>query len=81
MHYIRKTMMRNVIKPLLFCGLVLSGCGPFSPWPMDHNGDAVISPSGKYAISGRINRTDLIEITPISDEMSIRAEILKAKKY
>ena len=132
--------MRHLIKHLLLWGLVLSGCGPG-----DHYGDAVISPSGKYAISARVNRTDknhpdythvvihltnaaetelldvhrsragdvmkwapgwmpnedivilqssdvgsmafriendsLVEITPISDEMSARAEILKAKKY
>ena len=134
-------MIRHLIRPLLLCGLVLSGCGPLMK---DHHGAPVISPSGKYTVFAKVNRTDqnrpdyahvvihltdvtgkelqvycsragdankwalgwmpnedivilqssdvgsmafriendsLVEIVPISDEMSFRAEILKAKKY
>ena len=134
-------MIRQLMRYLLLCGLVLSGCGPLME---DHHGAAVMSPSGKYTVYAKVNRTaqnrpdyayvvihltdatgkdlhvyrsragdankwvlgwmldedivilqssdvgsmafriendSLVEIAQISDEVSVRAEILKAKKY
>lgn len=133
--------MRYLIRSLLLCGLMLSGCDLFSK---DHHGAVVMSPSGKHSVFATVNRTDqnrpdyayvvihladttsnelhvyrsragnankwalgwmpnedivilqssdvgsmafqiendsLVEISPISGEMAIRAEILKAEKY
>jgi len=61
-----------------------SRAGDANKWALGWmpNEDIVILQSSDVgSMAFRIENDSLVEIAPISDEMSVRAEILKAKKY